>query len=670
MFRCLTYCVTGGLLIAGLVGCFAKGESPDPKPREQPGGSRQIGEKLFAQADRLAAVADPDAPLTAKLGAPIVIPQCSVNFTLENKVDLPSQRDAVVSYFATELTSEDMVPPEKILMLEFQIDDKKITKRFKSLQEGDVVKKGQLVAQLDDRLPRSEVVSKKAKVRAAEADFKAAIELKNEARARLNRQEYLYKINGTSKEELGLANATWEKQKAEEISKGEGIKVAQAEQSQAETVLEYYQLRSPISGKIKTFYKRPREAVKAFEPVLQIYADDPVRVEGLLEQKYIERIRRSLKGKGVRVVIEVAPDEAPLDTLSGHLQEVTGVAVSKDSKQIVSVSDDGSVRAWDAKSRQQRLILKDPSPTAAKAVACTPAGAEANLCMAGMEDGRGYIWDLDSDNPKAIELEQKHSEAIRSAAFSPDGRYCVTGGEDRQIMLWDAATGKLRYRFPRGHLGPVTSLQFTPQSQLVSADRDKTLQLWSVNQQGAKLEKTFHSRSGGVTRLGVSADGKRVLFNQGKVLRVMSLPEGNTEGELQSVTGAADFSSFALFSPNGQLILTAGASESGLQLWRAPQAGRRGYEIRQLVSDQEPPTCAAFAPNGSFIVTGTRDRHLQIWPVPSDTEIKREIVAEAPRIDDLLESTKRQRKIWVELANPKARLTPGDTVTMVIYPLE
>ncbi|HMC63513.1 MAG TPA: HlyD family efflux transporter periplasmic adaptor subunit, partial [Gemmataceae bacterium] len=513
------------------------------------------------------------------------------------------------------------------------------------------------------------VLSKKAKVAMAQADHTAGIELKNEALARYDRERNLFQRSpgSTSQQDVGLARATWEKQKAEEISKAQAIKVANVEQLQAETVLEFYQLRTPISGRIKTIYKRPNEAVKAFEPVLQVYTDDRVRVEGLLDQRFLDALRDAMKGKGVRVVIEVAPDRAPIATLSGHLQEVTSVAVSRDAKQIVSGSDDGSVLVWDPKGGRLPRSLQGLSPVAVKAVACTPASTAANLCIAGMRDGRGRIWDLDNDKAKPIELDSRHTGAIRCATFSPDGKFCVTGGEDREIRLWDAATGKMRERFPGGHGGFVTSVQFTPNSKLVSAGEDNALRFWTVGEKGAKWDKTIPGRRGGVNQLGVSSDGKRVLFDQARMIRILSLPDGNTEGELQSV---ADFSAFALFSPDGRLILTAGGSESGLQLWRAPHAGSRGYEIRQLVVEQESPTCAAFAPNGAFIVTGSRERHVLVWPVPAEQEVRQEIVAEAPRFDDLYEGTKRQRKIWAELANPGGRLTPGDTVTMVIYPLQ
>src|SRR5262249_30286582 len=252
----------------------------------------------------------------------------------------------------------------------------------------------------------------KAKTAAAEADAKAATELKKEAEARLKRQERLSQTGGGSPEELGLARATWEKQKAEEISKAQAINVAKAEQAQSETVLRYYELHSRISGKIKTFYKRPGEPVKAFEPVLQVYGDERVRVEGLLDQKYLGTLREAMKGKGVRVVIEAAPDQQPIGTLLGHLLEVTGVAVSQDSKWIMSGSDDGSVRRWEAKARTPPHRLQEQSTTPVKAVACTPPSARANLCVAGMKDGHGRIWNLDNEKASPVDLETHHSAAI------------------------------------------------------------------------------------------------------------------------------------------------------------------------------------------------------------------------------------------------------------------
>ena len=381
------------------------------------------------------------------------------------------------------------------------------------------------------------------------------------------------------------------------------------------------------------------------------------------------------KGKA-RVLVEAAESESPTQTLIGHLQEITAVAVSKDGKIIVSASADGTVRLWDRATRSEKRVLRPgtaPS-TAVKAVACTPAGAEANLCLAGTADGKLWLWDLNvlMDQPnQPREFKDSHRRAVTCVAFSPDGKACASGGDDKEICLWNTDTGELRYRFPAGHTAGITSLQFTPQSQLVSTSRDNTLRVWTVGEAGARPDITIDRRSGDVNTLGVSPDGGRVLFDQGKTLRLLSMPEGLTRGVLQSSSGANNFTSFALFSPDGRLILTAGASEGRLELWQVPAGTTRGSELRQLVpAEGSPATCATFSPDGSFIVTGTRDRQVQVWPVPTKEEIEQPLTAEVTLVEQSVEAEGRKVRIWAELQNPANRLLPGDTVTLVIYPKE
>src|SRR5262249_53976423 len=37
----------------------------------------------------------------------------------------------------------------------------------------------------------------------------------------------------------------------------------------------------------------------------------------------------------------------------------------------------------------------------------------------------------------------RHNGPVRAAAFSPDGRRAITGSDDGNVLIWDAATGKV-----------------------------------------------------------------------------------------------------------------------------------------------------------------------------------------------------------------------------------
>jgi transcription initiation factor TFIID subunit 5 len=73
-----------------------------------------------------------------------------------------------------------------------------------------------------------------------------------------------------------------------------------------------------------------------------------------------------------------------------------------------------------------------------------------------------------------------HRGGIFSLAFSPDGKYLASAGEDRRIRLWDLATSSMLKEL-RGHTDTVYSLVWNGNSSvLASGGLDGTVRMWNI----------------------------------------------------------------------------------------------------------------------------------------------------------------------------------------------
>ncbi len=63
-----------------------------------------------------------------------------------------------------------------------------------------------------------------------------------------------------------------------------------------------------------------------------------------------------------------------------------------------------------------------------------------------------------------------HTKRVWSVAYSPDGRYIISGSDDMTIQIWDAMTGTAVGNFPKGCTSDMKSVAHSPDGHhIVSA---------------------------------------------------------------------------------------------------------------------------------------------------------------------------------------------------------
>ena len=128
---------------------------------------------------------------------------------------------------------------------------------------------------------------------------------------------------------------------------------------------------------------------------------------------------------------------------------------------------------------------------------------DGRFVLSGSEDRTVRLWDIESGEPLAI-LEG-HEAKVLSVDVTPDGGSGVSGSEDKTIRVWDLMA-KRQAAVLTGHDGPVLSVHVLPDGKrLLSHSKDGTLRLWDIT--GGLEVKRLGSAEHKVRASGISPDG-------------------------------------------------------------------------------------------------------------------------------------------------------------------
>ncbi len=124
-------------------------------------------------------------------------------------------------------------------------------------------------------------------------------------------------------------------------------------------------------------------------------------------------------------------------------------------------------------------------------------------CVTCGQDGKAFAWVLKT--ARLAFAMPPHADFISTVAFNDNGQWIATGSYDRTINLLNMATMKHPLKL-RGHTSAIIKIQFLPEAKLLSVDKEGVLIVWDMR--NGKIIKRLQKMNDDVTTMTVSVDKK------------------------------------------------------------------------------------------------------------------------------------------------------------------
>ncbi|KAJ8580024.1 WD40 repeat-like protein [Rhizopogon salebrosus TDB-379] len=286
--------------------------------------------------------------------------------------------------------------------------------------------------------------------------------------------------------------------------------------------------------------------------------------------------------------------------IEGHSKCIWSLACVGTGCNIMSASEDGSIRQWISDGKPVGELWRSDGVGVGSMAVCP----DETMVVSGSADGRLRLWNVKEGSVVGDPWEG-HSAPVRCLDWSPDTREIASGSQDGTIRRWNPITGRhIASPIETGH-GRVHAVKYSPQGdKFASGGDDNIIRMWSKD---SKLLIEIKGHDGPVYSLCWWAkDGAYMFSGSGDMtIRKWQSIDGKELVVLRGHTRAVR--SISLSSDERHLV--SASEDCSVRIW--------GLQTNEQVGDpllhDDELLALAIPSDGRYIASAAKDKKVYVW---------------------------------------------------------
>jgi WD40 repeat protein len=282
---------------------------------------------------------------------------------------------------------------------------------------------------------------------------------------------------------------------------------------------------------------------------------------------------------------------------------VHSVSFSPDGRYLASGGAGGTVRIWELDGA--KVVQTLPGHTGFVASAAFSPANPAWIASAG-SDKQLVLWDWRTGEkihswPADAVLANGMAYAV---AFSPDGLRLAAPGENGEVIVREAATGREVFRLP-GHEQVARCVAFSPDGRWVATGSPQGIvRLWDAT--SGKLVESIGPPGPPVSGVSFSRDGTRLAAAY--VHGFVGVWDTGNRRVISFYRAGIPVMAGLAFHPNSERLFTGGSDR--LVTVSEPVTGRQVLVFRELA---RRCSCLALSADGNRLAAASRNGIVHVW---------------------------------------------------------